>query len=74
MPYEYPTACGVLRLLKVGCRWAIEFDGSRLNLWTSPDEAAQAVARHSTGLAAWDRSRLDVSEDLLRWRAIGENL
>jgi hypothetical protein len=74
MPYEYPTAGGVPRLLKAECRWAIEFDGCRRSRWTSPNAAAKAVARHSTALAAWDRSPLAVSDDLLRLWPIGDNL
>jgi hypothetical protein len=66
--YEYPTRGGVLRLLKIGCRWAIEFGTCRHGQWTSADEAVMAAARHSTGLPDWDRTRFIVSDDLLRWR------
>jgi hypothetical protein len=74
MPYEHPTCGGVLRLLKTGHRWAIEFNGRRRTQWTSPDDAMMAVVHHRTGLAGWDRTRLVVSDDLLRWRPFGENL
>jgi hypothetical protein len=74
MPYEYSTQGGVLRLLKAGSRWALEFHGHRRAQWTSSDAAVRAVVRHSTGLAEWDQKRLSVSDDLLRWRPIGENL
>ena len=74
MAYEYPTRGGVLRLLRAGCQWAVEFNGRRRGQWTSPDDAVMAAVRHSTGLAEWDRTRLCVSDDLLRWRPIGENI
>jgi hypothetical protein len=74
MAYEYATRGGVLRLLKAGCRWAIEFNGRRRSGWASPDDAVLAAIRHSTGLEEWDRRHLSVSDDLLRWRPIGENL
>ena len=74
MPYEYPTGGGVLRVLKPVCRWAIEFNGRRRSQWTSPDATVMAAVRHSTELADWDRTLLSVSDDLLRWRPIGENL
>ena len=74
MPFEYPTEGGVLRLLKAGDRWAVEFEGCRREQWISPDEAAMAAVRHSTGLAEWDQSPFIVSDDLLRWRPLGENL
>jgi hypothetical protein len=65
---------GVLRLLKAGCQWAIEFNGHRQCRWTSPDDAVMAAVRHSTGVIGWDRSRFVISDDLLRWRPVGENL
>ena len=57
MPYEYPTAGGVLRLLEVSCRQAIEFKGRRRARWISSDEVDVASARHSTNLAALDTDR-----------------
>jgi hypothetical protein len=51
----------------------IEFNGRRRTQWTSPDDAMMAVVHHRTGLAGWDRTRLVVSDDLLRWRQLGEN-
>src|ERR1700742_4081951 len=74
MSYEYAVGCGVLRVLKIGSRWGIEFNGHRCSCWTSPDDAVMAAVRHSTGGTRWDRSRLVVPDDLLRWRPIGENL
>jgi hypothetical protein len=74
MAYEYPTSGGTLRLLRVGCQWSIEFNGCRRGHWTSADGAAMAAVRHTTGLVEWDRTRLDVSDDLLRWRPMGDNL
>ena len=74
MAFEYPTPQGVLRLLRVQRRWAVQYRGYRCGEWHSPDAAVLAVARHQSGLAAWDRQRSDVSDDLLDWRPLGESL
>jgi hypothetical protein len=74
MAYEYPTVEGTLRLVRRGQGWAIRFDGRLHGKWTSPDEAAKAVARHMTGLPRWDQAQLLVPDDLLRWRPLGGSL
>ncbi len=74
MAFEYPTRRGVLRLLPSGRRWVIEFNGHRRGQWPNADEAAVAAARHRTGLANWDRAPCWISDDLLRWRPLGENI
>lgn len=74
MAYEYPIAEGTVQLVRDGQQWAIEFNGSQHGRWPSPDDAAMAVARHRTGLPEWDRSALAVSDDLLRWRPLGDSL
>jgi hypothetical protein len=74
MAYEYSMYGGELSLHKAGCRWGIEFNGHRRARWISADDAVKAAARHRTGLAEWDRTKLIVSDDLLRWRPIGESL
>jgi len=74
MAFEYSTSAGVLRLLRIQRRWAVQFNGRRSGEWHSPDAAATAAARHETGLLAWDRQRSDVSDDLLDWRPLGESL
>ena len=74
MAYEYPTRGGILRLHQAGCRWAIEFDGSRRVHWATPDDAVMAAVHHRTGLAGWDQLHLIVPDELLRWRPIGDNL
>jgi hypothetical protein len=74
MAYEYPTACGVLRLQRLGRRWAVQFEGSRRVAWPTAEAAAKAVARGETGLPAWDAAWQDVSDDLLDWRPIGDSL
>jgi hypothetical protein len=74
MPYEYQPCGGVLRPLKAGRRWAIEFNGRRRAQWTSPDDAMVAVVHHRAGLKGWDRTRLVVSDERLLWRPLGENL
>jgi hypothetical protein len=71
MAYEYPTGGDTLRLLLVGCPWAIESRGCRRGHWSLVYDAVTAAVRHSTGLAEWDRTRFIVSDDLLRWRPIG---
>ena len=72
--FEFPTPAGVLRLLRQGCRWAVEFNGHRHGQWPTADAAALAAVRHRTGVPDWDRSRLVVSDDLLRWRPLGDSL
>jgi hypothetical protein len=74
MPYEYPTRGGVLRVLKAGRRGAIEFKGHVRGYWTSPEGAVLAAAHHRTGVLAWDRGQLCVSDDLLRWRPVGDGI
>jgi len=74
MAYEYQTSKGVLRLLRIQRRWALQFNGRRLGQWRSPDAAAIAAARHQSGLSEWDRHRLEVSDDLLDWRPLDESL
>jgi hypothetical protein len=74
MAYEYPTAKGVLRLLRIQRHWTLQFNGRRLGQWRSPDDAVIAVARHRSGLSEWDRHRLVVSSDLLDWRPLGDSL
>jgi hypothetical protein len=74
MAYEYPSPAGVVQLVRTGSRWLLHFDGQRSGRWPSPDVAARAVARHQSGLSAWDRRRLDAPEDLLDWRPLGDSL
>lgn len=74
MAYECPTAAGVVHLLRAGGRWLIDFNGQRRGSWTSPDAAARAVSQHKTGLADWDRTQIEVPDDLLRWRPLCESL
>ena len=74
MAYEYPSAAGTVRLVEVEGRWLLHFAGRRTGRWVSPDVAAKAVARHQSGLAVWDRKRVDAPEDLLDWRPLGESL
>jgi hypothetical protein len=54
--------------------WLLDYAGRRRGEWRTPDDAAQAVARHCTGLPQWDRSRVHVPHDLLDWRPLGESL
>jgi hypothetical protein len=74
MPHEHLTTDSALRFLKLGYQWAIEFIGCRRSQWASPDDAAMVAVRHTTGFAGWDRSRFAVSDNLLHWWPIGENL
>jgi hypothetical protein len=74
MAYEYPSAAGTVRLLQVQGRWLLHFAGRRTGRWSSADAAARAVARHQSGLADWDRERIEAPEDLLDWRPLGESL
>jgi hypothetical protein len=74
MAYEYPSKAGVVQLIRADGRWLLHFKGQRVGHWPSPDLAARAVARHQSGLSAWDRRRLDAPEDLLDWRPLGESL
>jgi hypothetical protein len=74
MAYEYPSAAGVLRLMQIRGRWHVHFAGRRTGRWSSPEVAAQAVARHRSGLEEWDRKRVDAPADLLDWRPLGDSL
>ena len=76
MSYEYRSAHGVIRLVRVRGRWRVEFGGARRGDWPSASDAAAAVARRASGLDTWDRvgSPGDVPEDLLDWTPLRENL
>ena len=63
MLYKYSACGGVLRVLRAGCRWAIQFNGRRARNGHLLD--------YRSGLAEWNRTRLVVSYDLPR---LGENL
>ena len=74
MAYEYPSAAGVLRLMRVRGRWLVHFAGRRSRQWSSADEAARAVARHQSGLREWDRQQDEAPEDLIDWRPLEDSL
>jgi hypothetical protein len=74
MAYKYPTATGILRLIKVEGHWLVHFADHRSGRWTSPDMAAKAVAQHRSGLTEWDRHGDEAPEDLLDWRPLGDSL
>lgn len=74
MAYEYPTEAGTVRLVEDHGRWLLLFAGRRCGRWQSPDLAAQAVARHQSGLANWDHQQVEAPEDLLDWRPLGSSL
>ncbi|HEX3992970.1 MAG TPA: hypothetical protein VHX39_17500 [Acetobacteraceae bacterium] len=74
MAFEYKANSGVVRLTKQRQYWAIQFNGRRWGRWASPDAAATAAARHSTGLSDWDRTPSDVPDDILDWRPLGDSL
>ena len=74
MAYEYPSTAGTVQLVQFRGRWLLLFAGYRTGRWRSPDTAAKAVARHQSGLPAWDLRRVDAPEDLLDWRPLGDSL
>jgi hypothetical protein len=74
MAYEFKTDAGMLRLLRQERQWVVHFNGAQGGAWRSPDAAAQALARHRSGLTAWDTARADVSGDVIDWRPLGESL
>jgi hypothetical protein len=74
MAFEYRANSGVVRLTKQRRYWAIHFNGRRWGHWASPDAAAIAAARHSTGHSDWDRAPSDVPDDILDWRPLGDSL
>jgi hypothetical protein len=54
--------------------WTFSFIGKKRGRWRSPDDAALAVARHQTRLSQWDECREPVSEDLIDWRPVGDEI
>ena len=74
MAYELSTPRGMIRLIRTGNQWAVVFHGKRRGRWTSADDAAKAAALHSTGLDDWDNMSLVTSDDILRWRPLGDSL
>jgi len=74
MAFEHPTSTGVVCLTMRARNWELRFAGKRRGRWQSPDEAADAVAQHRTGLPEWDDSSEPVSRDIIDWRPIGESI
>lgn len=74
MAFEYPTSAGVVRLTKAGSAWSVRYIGKRRGRWHSPDAAAEAVARHETGLPQWDQQQEPVSRDIIDWRPLGDSI
>jgi hypothetical protein len=74
MPYEYVTAIGVLRLVRLPGGWTIVFNGGRGGQWPTADAATRAVARHQSGVPEWDQAQHEAPEDLLRWRPLGNSI
>jgi hypothetical protein len=74
MAFEYRTSAGVVGLTKAGDGWTVRFLGKQRGRWRSPDDAAQAVARHQTGLPQWDARREPASQDIIDWRPLGESI
>ncbi|MEJ0020850.1 MAG: hypothetical protein WDN25_30715 [Acetobacteraceae bacterium] len=74
MAYEYSSAEGTLRLTRSKGRWILQYAGRRAGQWPSLEVAVQAIARHQSGLPAWDRRDADASDDLLDWRPLGDSL
>jgi hypothetical protein len=74
MAYEHPSAVGTISVMQIRKRWQLHFAGRCHGRWPSPDAAMKAAARHESGLSDWDRTRAEVSDDLLDWRPLGESL
>jgi hypothetical protein len=74
MAFEYPTSAGTVRLAKAGRGWAVQYVGRKRGGWRSPDDAANAVALHKTGLPQWDECREPVSQDIIDWRPLGDSI
>ena len=74
MAYEFVNGPARVRLLKVGGTWVVEFERRRFGAWRSPDAAAMAAATHRTGLHAWDSALVEVSNDILDWRPLGDSI
>jgi hypothetical protein len=68
LSYEYRTSAGLLRLLKIGQHWTVEFNEVLCGHWRSPSAAAYAAARHDSGVPEWDRMRLMVPDDVRSWK------
>jgi len=74
MAFEYRDNSGIVRLTRQRRYWTIQFNGRHWGRWASPDAAATAAARHSTGISEWDRAAFDVPDDILDWRPLGDSL
>jgi hypothetical protein len=74
MAFEHPTSAGIVRLAKTGHGWAVQFVGKKRGHWRSPDDAANAVAHHMTGLPHWDECREPVSQDIIDWRPLDDSI
>jgi hypothetical protein len=72
--FEYPTPKGIVRLIRSEIGWLLDYAGQKHGEWRTPDDAARAVARHSTGLPQWDLTGAPVPGDLLDWRPLGDSL
>jgi hypothetical protein len=74
MAFEHPTSVGVVELTESGRGWTLQYAGRTHGRWNSPDAAAEAVARHETGLPEWDNHWEPVSPDIIDWRPLGASI
>ena len=74
MAFEYPTSVGLARLTKNRPVWTFSFVGKKRGRWRSPDEAAQAVARHKTELPNGINAGNRCAGPNRAWRPLGESI
>ena len=74
MAYEFKSDAGLLRLQRQERQWVMHFKGDQCGVWPTPEAAVRAVARHRSGLTAWDAMRAHAPDDVLDWRPLGESL
>ena len=50
--------------------WDLWVNGMPTLTYATPQEGAEAVARHESGYSAWDNSEINVSADLGDWEKV----
>ncbi|MBF0108717.1 MAG: hypothetical protein HQL76_06040 [Magnetococcales bacterium] len=57
----------IRRSSKTG-KYELSIDREKLDTYDSPEQAAEAVYRHTSSFGWWDWSRLEAPESLAEWK------